>query len=87
MSLVQHVSAIDGVDREPDLPDDETITTCHDDAFVPIRRKISYDVLPERQPAVTDDTSGTPAYKVPTAVRLGRYERCAIANRRLTWWI
>ncbi|EAW13423.1 putative MFS transporter [Aspergillus clavatus NRRL 1] len=72
MSLVQHVSAIEGVDREPDLPDDETITTFHDDSFVPIRHKISYDVFPDRQPPVTDDTSGTPAYKVSTTVRLAQ---------------
>jgi hypothetical protein len=73
MSLVQHVSAIDGVDREiePDLRDNETITTYHDESLVPIRRKISYDVLHERQQPVTDDKSGTPAYEVSTAIRLG----------------
>ncbi|GFF65069.1 hypothetical protein CNMCM6936_003537 [Aspergillus lentulus] len=72
MSLVQHVSAIDGVDREiePDLRDDETITTYHDESLVPIRRKISYDVLHERQQPVIDDESGTPAYEVSTAIRL-----------------
>ncbi|GFF36231.1 protein FMP42 [Aspergillus lentulus] len=72
MSLVQHVSAIDGVDREiePDLRDDETITTYHDESLVPIRRKISYDVLHERQQPVIDDESGTPAYEVSTTIRL-----------------
>ncbi|KAF7130887.1 hypothetical protein CNMCM5793_003757 [Aspergillus hiratsukae] len=74
MSLVHHVSAIDGVDREiePDLRDDETITTYHDESLVPIRRKISYDVLHERQQPVTDDKAGTPAYEVSTAVRLAQ---------------
>ncbi|RLL96447.1 hypothetical protein CFD26_103337 [Aspergillus turcosus] len=74
MSLVHHVSAIDGVDRElePELRDDETITTYHDESLVPIRRKISYDVLHERQQPVTDDKSGTPAYEVSTAVRLAQ---------------
>ncbi|RHZ46993.1 putative MFS transporter [Aspergillus thermomutatus] len=74
MSLVQHVSAIDGVDRElePELLDDETITTFHDESLVPIRRKISYDVLHARQQPVTDDKSGTPAYKVSTGVRLAQ---------------
>ncbi|KAH2307972.1 hypothetical protein KXV47_006746 [Aspergillus fumigatus] len=72
MSLVQHVSVIDGVDREiePDLRDDETITTYHDESLVPIRRKISYDVLHERQQPVIGDKSGTPAYEVSTAIRL-----------------
>lgn len=73
MSLVQHVSVIDGVDREiePDLRDDETITTYHDESLVPIRRRISYDVLHERQQPVIGDKSGTPAYEVSTAIRLG----------------
>ncbi|CAG8364682.1 unnamed protein product [Penicillium salamii] len=37
MSLVQHLSAIDGVDREPEADEGED--------FISIRRKISYDVL------------------------------------------
>ncbi|CAG8021392.1 unnamed protein product [Penicillium olsonii] len=37
MSLVQHLSAIDGVDREPEADEG--------DDYISIRRKISYDVL------------------------------------------
>ncbi|KAJ5770940.1 uncharacterized protein N7511_002991 [Penicillium nucicola] len=57
MSLVQHVSVIDGVDREPepDVAED----------FVSIRRKISYDVLqpPTEGIPVAELRPGTPAYK------------------------
>ncbi|KAJ5551450.1 Major facilitator superfamily domain general substrate transporter, partial [Penicillium sp. DV-2018c] len=66
MSLVQHVSAIDGIDREPE-PD--TIDECD---FAPIRRKISYDVLhrPTEPVPTADLRPGTPAYKHSTAKRL-----------------
>lgn len=67
MSLVQHVSAIDGIDRElePDLVDD-----CD---FVPIRRKISYDVIqpPSDAIPVAETRPGTPAYKHSTTKRIG----------------
>ncbi|KAJ5101395.1 Major facilitator superfamily domain general substrate transporter [Penicillium alfredii] len=57
MSLVQHVSALEGFDREPDpdAPDD----------FAPIRRTISYDVLqpPSQTVPVAVQRPGTPAYK------------------------
>ncbi|KAJ5295020.1 hypothetical protein PENANT_c037G09580 [Penicillium antarcticum] len=57
MSLVQHVSVIDGVDREPepDVAED----------FVPIRRKISYDVLqpPTEGIPVAELRPGIPAYE------------------------
>ncbi|KAJ5944967.1 hypothetical protein N7516_005135 [Penicillium verrucosum] len=59
MSLVQHVSAIDGIDREleSDLVDD-----CD---FAHIRRKISYDVIqpPSEGIPVAETRPGTPAYK------------------------
>jgi hypothetical protein len=65
MSLVQHVSVIDGVDREaePDVAED----------FVPIRRKISYDVLqpPTEAIPVAELRPGTPAYKHSPAKRIG----------------
>ena len=65
MSLVQHVSALEGVDREPE-PDER------EDAL-PIRRKISYDVLqsPNQAPTITEQTPGTPAYKHSPAKRIG----------------
>lgn len=73
MSLVQHVSAIDGVDREPE-PDDETTpttaATANLDALAPIRRKISYDVFPAPPPEA-DDKHATAAYKVSDITRLG----------------
>ncbi|OGE54731.1 hypothetical protein PENARI_c005G00274 [Penicillium arizonense] len=66
MSLVQHVSVIDGVDREaePDVAED----------FVPIRRKISYDVLqpPTEAIPVAELRPGTPAYKHSPAKRIAQ---------------
>ncbi|KAJ5774690.1 Major facilitator superfamily domain general substrate transporter [Penicillium paradoxum] len=66
MSLVQHVSSIDGVDREPepDLVDDYDIRS--------IRRKISYDVLqpPNEAIPVAELRPGTPAYKHSPAKRI-----------------
>lgn len=75
MSLVQHVSAIEGVDREPEPDDDVTDTTAvtaNLDSFAPIRRKISYDVFPAPSaPPETDDKHATAAYKVSDIRRLG----------------
>ncbi|KAJ5409662.1 uncharacterized protein N7487_004021 [Penicillium crustosum] len=68
MSLVQHVSAIDGIDREleADLVDD-----CD---FAPIRRKISYDVLqpPSDGIPVAETRPGTPAYKHSPVKRIAQ---------------
>ncbi|PYH47176.1 putative MFS transporter [Aspergillus saccharolyticus JOP 1030-1] len=75
MSLVQHVSAIEGADREPEPYDDSTITTAvtSEQHYGSIRRKISYDIFPPPQPAIEEELhSGTPAYKVPTAKRLAQ---------------
>lgn len=57
MSLVQHVSAIDGIDREPEADEAED--------FLSIRRKISYDVLqpPNEGIPVAELLPGTPAYE------------------------
>ncbi|KAA8651384.1 uncharacterized protein ATNIH1004_000266 [Aspergillus tanneri] len=71
MSLVQHVSAIDGVDREPEPDGDATYTTevaSNLDSLAPIRRKISYDILPQSHPE-TGDKQATPAYKVSNIKR------------------
>lgn len=65
MSLVQHVSALEGTDRElaPDDPDD----------FHPIRRKISYDVIqPSQAVSATAQPVGIPAYKQSTIKRIGK---------------
>ncbi|PWY75529.1 MFS transporter [Aspergillus heteromorphus CBS 117.55] len=70
MSLVQHVSSIEGVDREPDPLEDSLIITAIPADFAPIHRKISYDVLQPQ--AVPDETAKTPAYKVPTVKRVAQ---------------
>jgi hypothetical protein len=64
MSLVQHVSSLEGVDHDPVAEIDED--------FTPITRKISYDVLqPPTQPVpVEEQPPATPAYKVSAAKRL-----------------
>ena len=64
---MQHVSALEGVDREPD-PD-------LDDDFAPIARKISYDVLyPTHDASVAEQApQATPAYNYPTVKRGGMY--------------
>lgn len=70
MSLVQHVSILEGVDREPepDAPDDYA-------DFTSIRRKISFDVLqpPTLPVPVAEQRIGTPAYKHSTFKRIGKY--------------
>ncbi|KAL3264956.1 hypothetical protein ABHI18_000233 [Aspergillus niger] len=71
MSLVQHVSAIEGVDREPEPQDDSTIATAvTGEPLTAIHRKISYDIL--QPPPAPVEVAGTPAYKVSTAKRLAQ---------------
>lgn len=67
MSLVQHVSSLEGVDHDPEAEIDED--------FTPITRKISYDVLqPPSQPVpVEEQPPATPAYNVSAAKRLCMY--------------
>jgi hypothetical protein len=67
MSLVQHVSSLEGVDHDPEAEIDEDFTL--------ITRKISYDVLqPPSQPVpVEEQPPATPAYKVSAAKRLSMY--------------
>jgi len=66
MSLVQHVSALEGVDREPD--------PVLDDDFVPIARKISYDVLyPQNASTPEQAPTATPAYEHSTVKRAGMF--------------
>jgi len=62
MSLVQHVSAIDGIDREPEAEETD---------FLSIRRKISYDILqPNEGIPVAELRPGTPAYEHSPTKRL-----------------
>ncbi|PYI12003.1 MFS transporter [Aspergillus sclerotiicarbonarius CBS 121057] len=71
MSLVQHVSLIEGVDREPDPQDDSTIATAvMSEPCALVRHKISYDVLQPQPVAI--DSSATPAYQVSTAKRIAQ---------------
>lgn len=66
MSLVQHVSVLEGIDREPEVEVGED--------FHPIARKISYDVLqpPSQVVPVAEQTpASTPAYKHSFSKRLG----------------
>lgn len=67
MSLLQHVSVLEGIDREPEVEVGED--------FHPIARKISYDVLqpPSQAVPVAEETpASTPPYKHSTTKRLGR---------------
>ena len=77
MSLVQHVSLLEGVDQEPLAEVDED--------FTPITRKISYDVLqPPSQPVpVEEQPPETPPYKVSASTRLGMSEAPPICNNSL----
>lgn len=74
MSLVQHVSVLEGIDREPEVDVGED--------FHPIARKISYDVLqPPNHGAPTAEQTAptapsTPAYKHSVSKRLGRSRQC-----------
>jgi hypothetical protein len=73
MSLVQHVSAIEGVDREPDIVDDVASLQL---SRVPSRLRrtsISYDPMPVttlEQKAMKMEPVG--AYEVSERKRLGR---------------
>ncbi|KAL3474246.1 major facilitator superfamily domain-containing protein [Aspergillus californicus] len=69
MSLVQHVSVLEGVDRALEPYEEEPFDgAC--DGFEPIRRKISYDLFPPPV-SVIEDKEATAAYKVPTSKRIG----------------
>jgi MFS family permease len=66
MSLIQHVSSIDGVDREPDL---QHPGLPHKRA----RRVLSYDAFPQEAPAAEDTRrSDLAAYEVSTAKRIAQ---------------
>lgn len=74
MSLVQHVSLLEGVDQD-------TVAQVDED-FTPITRQISYDVLqPPSQPVpVEEQPPATPPYKVSALTRLGMSEAPPIRN-------
>ncbi|KAJ5156329.1 Major facilitator superfamily domain general substrate transporter [Penicillium capsulatum] len=57
MSLVQHVSALEGIDRDPEIDLSE-------ESLPPIRRKISYSLIQSScHGSDLEQTTGTPAYK------------------------
>lgn len=64
MSLVQHLSAIDGIDREPEDEGDD---------FHSIRRKLSYDVSqsPNESIPIAERRPGIPAYEQSPEKRIG----------------
>ncbi|KAJ5771814.1 Major facilitator superfamily domain general substrate transporter [Penicillium odoratum] len=66
MSLVQHVSVLDGVDRELESDVGEDVRS--------IRRKISYDVLqpPSLPVPVVEPAPGVPAYKYSAPTRIAQ---------------
>ncbi|KAL4918704.1 major facilitator superfamily domain-containing protein [Aspergillus aurantiobrunneus] len=70
MSLVQHVSALEGVDRVVEAHEEEPLDEAQAE-LEPIRRKISYDLFPQPVSAI-EDISTTAPYKVSTAKRLGQ---------------
>lgn len=77
MSLVQHVSSIYGVDREPELQDEITEQGSTLEHMVPIGRNLSYDPLPQ-PPLPPVDVTAVPPYKVSAARRIGMLN-CPIA--------
>lgn len=74
MSLVQRVTPIEGVDREPveEVPQYRYGTVKPVRSVRSLRRVISYDVFPNPdEPQVVAPSGGVAAYKVPTAKRIG----------------
>ena len=65
MSLVQHVSAVEGVDRERD----EDLDVASLILTKTLSHKISYDVLPKHVEHVPEQLDGIGAYEVPTMKR------------------
>lgn len=96
MSLVQHVTATEGTDREPLFSDfGETgsrrgsISSHHGSAYhygtigstKSVRRVLSYDVFPPAQPPVVEETKGAVnAYQVSTARRIGMLHEVATVS-------
>ncbi|KAL4804017.1 major facilitator superfamily domain-containing protein [Aspergillus unguis] len=71
MSLVQHVSAIEGVDRAAEAPEDDLLSVNGTIGYGSIKRKISYDLFPQPVPVIEEITTTAP-YKVSTAKRLAQ---------------
>lgn len=67
MSLVQHLSATDGVDRVPEPTYPEQTKT--------VRRVLSYDAFPqEPEPVEYKSEPELAPYKVSTAKRIGEFD-------------
>ncbi|KAL5340872.1 major facilitator superfamily domain-containing protein [Aspergillus crustosus] len=70
MSLVQHVSALEGVDQPIEPLDEEPLDSALE-GYGSIRRKISYDLFPPPA-SLMEELPATPPYKVSTAKRLAQ---------------
>lgn len=72
MSLVQRVSPLNGIDREPGLHGDVTnrIGLPDSENATQVQHEVSFDVFPQQE--VTRDKAATPAYKVSAAKRFGK---------------
>lgn len=82
MSLVQHLSSVEGTDHDPEADFQYNGPV--------IARKISYDVLqPPSQPVpVEEQLPATPAYKVSASRRLGHlYDFHMLGGIRYPIWI
>lgn len=71
MSLVQHVSAVEGPDRVDlaslyDPPDNASLQLGRR-----LSRRLSYDFLPAGEATATEKPEAVGAYKVSTIVRIG----------------
>ncbi|KAL4875472.1 major facilitator superfamily domain-containing protein [Aspergillus karnatakaensis] len=73
MSLVQHVSALEGVDQPIEQPDEQPLDGAGDFGYHygSIKRKISYDLFPQPV-SVIEEITAMPPYKVSTAKRLAQ---------------
>ena len=80
MSLVQHVSSLEGVDAVPGSQDERESTNGTYNTSRSIKRKISYDFFPQSVSAIEDITTTAP-YKVSTAKRLGTYPESVCHSR------
>jgi MFS family permease len=77
MSLVQHVSALEGVDHIPEPEQQETLDGTYD-GLEPIHRQISYNAFPPHS-GVIEDKPATPQYKVSTAKRIAQVATTILA--------
>lgn len=68
MSLVQHVSAVEGIDRERDVELDVASLLLSKT----LSHKLSYDLLPKHVEHIPEKLDSAAAYEVSTVKRLGK---------------